>query len=155
MIGRKTQRNTEIDRRGFLRGALATSALLMATRAGGLASALRPERHFAPVKVSRDRIIREVVGLRPYRPEGFKVEAERIGEKLLVHNYGHGGAGITLSWGTASLAVDLLSEPGADPGPGVCAGPLVTATSRFSAVASTVSPLPVCCKDVFRTVPAL
>src|SRR5712671_8176337 len=117
MIGRKVQRNTEIDRRGFLRGALATSALLMATRAGGLASALRPERHFAPVKVSRDRIIREVVGLRPYRPEGFKVEAERIGEKLLIHNYGHGGAGITLSWGTASLAVDLLSEPGADRGP--------------------------------------
>src|SRR5258706_8156949 len=113
MIGRKVQRNTEIDRRGFLRGALATSALLMATRARGLASALRPERHFAPVKVSRDRIIREVVGLRPYRPEGFRVEAERIGEKLLVHNYGHGGAGITLSWGTASLAVDLLSEPGA------------------------------------------
>src|SRR6266481_622228 len=113
MIRRKVQRNTEIDRRGFLRGALATSALLMATRARGLASALRPERRFAPVKVSRDRIIREVVGLRPYRPEGFRVEAERIGEKLLVHNYGHGGAGITLSWGTASLAVDVLSEPGA------------------------------------------
>src|SRR5258706_3948139 len=110
MIGRKVQRNTEIDRRGFLRGALAASALLMATRAGGLASALRPERHFAPVKVSRDRIIREVVGLRPYRPEGFRVEAERIGEKLLVHNYGHGGAGITLSWGTASLAADLARD---------------------------------------------
>src|ERR1700704_319298 len=107
------QRFPEIDRRGFLRGALATSALLMATGSRGLASALNLDRHFAPVKVSRDRIIREVVGLRPYRPEGFKVDAERIGEKLLVHNYGHGGAGITLSWGTASLPVDLLSEPGA------------------------------------------
>ena len=117
MIRRAGQRTTEIDRRGFLRGALASSALLMAMRSRGLASALHPDRHFAPVKVSRDRIIREVVGLRPYRPEGFKVEAERIGEKLLVHNYGHGGAGITLSWGTASLAVDLLSEPGADRGP--------------------------------------
>src|SRR6266481_9555939 len=113
MIGSNVQGNTEIDRRGFLRGALATSALLMAARARGLASALHPDRHFAPVKVSRDRIIREVVGLRPYRPEGFRVEAERIGEKLLVHYYGHGGAGITLSWGTASLAVDLLTEPGA------------------------------------------
>jgi glycine/D-amino acid oxidase-like deaminating enzyme len=101
----------ETNRRGFLCGALATSALLLATRSRGLAVALNPVRHFAPVKVSRDRIIREVVGLRPYRPEGFKVEAERVGEKLLVHNYGHGGAGITLSWGTASLAVDLLSEP--------------------------------------------
>src|SRR6266853_1329733 len=107
------QTSTGVDRRGFLRGALATSALLMSGRSHGLAAAVRPERRFAPVKVSRDRIIREVVGLRPYRPEGFRVEAERIGEKLLVHNYGHGGAGITLSWGTASLAVDLLSEPGA------------------------------------------
>src|ERR1700704_6693253 len=104
------QRFPEIDRRGFLRGALATSALLMATGSRGLASALNPDRHFAPVKVSRDRIIREVVGLRPYRPEGFRVEAERLGEKLLIHNYGHGGAGVTLSWGTASLAMDLLSE---------------------------------------------
>jgi glycine/D-amino acid oxidase-like deaminating enzyme len=31
-----------------------------------------------------------------------------VGSKLLVHNYGHGGAGITLSWGTASQAVDLI-----------------------------------------------
>jgi D-amino-acid oxidase len=107
----------ETDRRGFLRGAVATSALLMTARAR--TAALSFERHFAPVKVSRDRIIREVVGLRPYRPGGFVVEAERLGEKLLVHNYGHGGAGITLSWGTASLAVDLLSEPGA-----VATGPL-------------------------------
>jgi len=102
-----------LNRRGFLRGALATSALLMATRSGSLAATLSPQRHFAPVKVARNRIIREVVGLRPYRPEGFVVSAERVGEKLLVHNYGHGGAGITLSWGTASLAVDLLSVPGA------------------------------------------
>src|SRR5712664_629829 len=102
-----------IDRRNFLRGALTTSALLMAARSSALAAGFNFERHFAPVKVARNRIIREVVGLRPYRPDGFKVEAERIGEKLLVHNYGHGGAGITLSWGTASLAVDLLSEPGA------------------------------------------
>ena len=105
----------ETDRRGFLRGALATSALLMATRSRAFALGLNSERHFAPVKVARERIIREVVGLRPYRPEGFKVEAERLGEKLLVHNYGHGGAGITLSWGTASLAVDVLSAPGAIP----------------------------------------
>src|ERR1700687_1337353 len=102
--------STEVDRRGFMRGALATSALLMSRRSRGLARALNLDRHFAPVKVARDRIIREVVGLRPYRPEGFKVEAERIGDKLLVHNYGHGGAGITLSWGTASLAVDLARD---------------------------------------------
>src|SRR3989442_14546639 len=109
--------SVETNRRDFLRGAVATSAVLLAARSRALA--LNPDRHFAPVKVSRDRIIREVVGLRPYRAEGFVVEAERVGNKLLIHNYGHGGAGITLSWGTASLAVDLArgTEPGADRGP--------------------------------------
>src|SRR5262249_48389586 len=37
----------------------------------------------------------------------FVVRAEKLGDTLVVHNYGHGGAGITLSWGTAKLAVDL------------------------------------------------
>ncbi len=99
----------DFNRRDFLRGAAATSALLLAARSRTLA-ALSPQRHFAPVRVSRDRIIREVVGLRPYRPEGFRVEAERVGEKLFIHNYGHGGAGITLSWGTASLAIDFARD---------------------------------------------
>lgn len=60
-----------------------------------------------PVRVSPEREIRTVVGLRPYRPSGFRVEAERIGDTLVVHNYGHGGSGITLSWGTSKLALDL------------------------------------------------
>ena len=99
--------DTFINRRNFLRGAAATGAALMAA---GAARAFNPKRHFAPVKVARDRIIREVVGLRPYRPGGFVVDAKRFGNKLLVHNYGHGGAGVTLSWGTASQAVDLLRD---------------------------------------------
>ena len=120
----------EIDRRSFLRAGLAASALVVAE------TALRPRslaiaapfpatfppsakaaypsvlehRSLAPVKVSRDRLIRSVVGLRPFRSEGFVVESEKLGEKLLVHNYGHGGAGVTLSWGTASLAVDLARD---------------------------------------------
>jgi len=69
------------------------------------------------VDVAWDRIIRTTVGLRPHRDAGFVVRADRLDEKTVIHNYGHGGAGITLSWGTASLAVDLLSEPGADRGP--------------------------------------
>ena len=60
----------------------------------------------APVHVSEDRVTRVVAGLRPYRPGGFVVRAERFGDKTLVHNYGHGGGGITLSWGTAELAID-------------------------------------------------
>lgn len=59
------------------------------------------------VNVSPDRIIRTVAALRPYRPQGFVVRAETLGDKRLVHNYGHGGAGITLSWGTSRLAADL------------------------------------------------
>src|SRR5215217_5195812 len=99
--------NTMIDRRDFLRGAAATSAALMAARS---AFAFDTKRNFASVKVARSRIIREVVGLRPYRPSGFVVDAQRFGSKLLVHNYGHGGGGVTLSWGTASLAVDMARD---------------------------------------------
>ncbi|MDQ3819664.1 MAG: FAD-binding oxidoreductase, partial [Acidobacteriota bacterium] len=81
----------------FLRGALAAGACLAAARTAQALALARLEggRRFAPVKVSRDRIIREVVGLRPYRDEGFVVGAERLGDKLLIHNYGHGGGGIT------------------------------------------------------------
>ncbi|MFN2577214.1 MAG: FAD-dependent oxidoreductase [Pyrinomonadaceae bacterium] len=101
----------ETNRRQFLRGAIAASTLIAAR---SQVVSLNFERRFAPVKVSRDRVIREVVGLRPYRDEGFVVDAERAGNKLIIHNYGHGGAGMTLSWGTASLAVDLLRDhPGA------------------------------------------
>ena len=58
-------------------------------------------------KVSAERVTRVLVGLRPYRPSGFVVRAEALGTKRVVHNYGHGGSGITMSWGTAQLAVDL------------------------------------------------
>lgn len=63
-----------------------------------------------PVHVAADREIRTVVGLRPYRPSGFVVRAEKFDDTLVVHNYGHGGGGITLSWGTARLALDLAIQ---------------------------------------------
>jgi glycine/D-amino acid oxidase-like deaminating enzyme len=46
------------------------------------------------------------VGLRPYRRNGFRVAVERFGDQIVVHNYGHGGGGVSLSWGTAYLAVE-------------------------------------------------
>jgi D-amino-acid oxidase len=63
--------------------------------------------HLPRVRVSADREIRTIVGLRPFRPSGFRVAKEMVGETAVVHNYGHGGGGITLSWGTSKLAVDI------------------------------------------------
>jgi D-amino-acid oxidase len=86
MVMMSRHRTLEINRRKFLHGALTAGTFAIATRATSLAL----QRRFAPVKVARNRIIREVVGLRPYRAPGFMVGGERIGRKLLVHNYGHG-----------------------------------------------------------------
>ena len=98
-----------VDRRSFLRTGLTAAGFVLVS--GGLRTLTQTTgRKFSPVRVSRDRIIREIVGLRPFRPEGYVVEAQRVGNKLLIHNYGHGGAGITLSWGTATQAVDLLKD---------------------------------------------
>lgn len=47
------------------------------------------------------------VGLRPGRVQ-LRLEAERQGNKLLIHNYGHGGSGVTLAWGCADDVLDLL-----------------------------------------------
>src|SRR5688500_4273011 len=59
------------------------------------------------VNTSWDRIIRTTIGLRPHRPSGFVLRAEKLDSKTLIHNFGHGGAGMSLSWGTASMATDL------------------------------------------------
>jgi len=48
------------------------------------------------------------VGLRPFRREDVRLEREPGGR--LVHNYGHGGAGISLSWGCARETVELVER---------------------------------------------
>jgi len=52
------------------------------------------------------------VCLRPFRAPGFRLAAEKLDDKVCVHNYGHGGAGITLSWGTAQLATEEVIKSG-------------------------------------------
>jgi glycine/D-amino acid oxidase-like deaminating enzyme len=103
-------------RRRLLRlgGAAASLALAgrCASRGAGSSAVSRPMPRLTPVDVDESRIIRRVVGLRPFRPSGFVVRAESLGDKLLVHNYGHGGAGVTLSWGTGELAADLVRDSG-------------------------------------------
>lgn len=96
-----------IVRTGLAGAALAVSGCA-ARRAP--ASALEHPRALSPrpfirPRIEPDQVIRTVVGLRPYRPSGFVVRAERMGEKVVIHNYGHGGGGITLSWGSSALAV--------------------------------------------------
>lgn len=98
-----------MQRRQVLKGlAVASASTLLSSCAKRLVRASLPQTSCLPrVNVSPDRIIRSICGLRPYRRSGFLVRAEPIGDTLLIHNYGHGGAGVTLSWGTAKLAVDL------------------------------------------------
>jgi glycine/D-amino acid oxidase-like deaminating enzyme len=101
-----------VDRRTVLRaGGLGLLGLAAGCgpRAGAVGR-IRPTRRLVPVDASWDRVIRTTVGLRPYRPSGFVLRAERIGAKLLVHNYGHGGSGMSLSWGTGQLAAELALE---------------------------------------------
>ncbi len=57
--------------------------------------------------MSLDRVTRTTVGLRPYRAGGFVVRAEGHDGKTIVHHFGHGGGGMSLSWGTALIASEL------------------------------------------------
>ncbi|MER7044941.1 FAD-dependent oxidoreductase [Streptomyces jumonjinensis] len=65
---------------------------------------IRPE-------IAGARILGHRVGLRPSRPAGVRIESERRPDGgLLVHNYGHGGAGVTVAWGCARAAAALVTE---------------------------------------------
>jgi glycine/D-amino acid oxidase-like deaminating enzyme len=51
-----------------------------------------------------------IAGVRPYRNSSYRLDAETIAGKFIVHNYGHGGAGITLSWGCAARVRDIVAQ---------------------------------------------
>jgi hypothetical protein len=59
----------------------------------------------APLRASTDRITQITVCTRPFRAQGPRLDVEQIGQKNLVHNYGHGGSGWSLSWGSSAIAV--------------------------------------------------
>ncbi len=84
-----------------------------------------------PVQVSRSRVVRTIVGLRPFRASGYVVRSERLGEKTVVHHYGHGGCGVTLSWGTAELAVAEVASAGARAAAVLGCGAVGLATARL------------------------
>jgi glycine/D-amino acid oxidase-like deaminating enzyme len=106
--------NCRVDRRTLIKqgglavlglgvGACAPKTALQTTPA----SPRRPPLVLPVVNAAWDRVIRTTIGLRPHRPGGFVLRAEKLDAKTVVHNYGHGGAGWSLSWGTAAMAVEL------------------------------------------------
>jgi len=69
-------------------------------------AALRPE-------IAGARVLAHRVGLRPAR-DVVRLERETLPDgRLLVHNYGHGGAGVTVAWGCAEEAAGLAGAPSA------------------------------------------
>jgi len=60
-------------------------------------------------ELDRTKIVGTAVGLRPSRHE-VRLEKESIDGRTIIHNYGHGGAGVTLSWGCADEIVRLLKN---------------------------------------------
>jgi D-amino-acid oxidase len=51
-----------------------------------------------------------VAGIRPYRQTTFRLEPQTVGTKFIVHNYGHGGAGITMCWGCAVEVREMVRQ---------------------------------------------
>jgi D-amino-acid oxidase len=61
-------------------------------------------------RISWERVIRTTVGLRPHRDSGFVLKAEKFDEKTVIHDYGFGGAGMSLAWGCGAIAAGMALE---------------------------------------------
>ncbi|PYI04515.1 Fcf1-domain-containing protein [Aspergillus sclerotiicarbonarius CBS 121057] len=69
---------------------------------------------FAEGSEGKFDVIRDIVGRRPAREGGMRIEAEKMsdGRGVIVHAYGAGGRGFELSWGVAEDVFDLMRENG-------------------------------------------
>jgi glycine/D-amino acid oxidase-like deaminating enzyme len=115
----------QLGRRKFLAGAGAAIGLAgitgcgtgaLSTRRGTAPPALQlapPTLQLAPLRARTDRITQITVCTRPFRAEGPRLDVEQLGQKVIVHNYGHGGSGWSLSWGSSSIAVQKAMATGA------------------------------------------
>ena len=103
-----------MSRRGLLQASLLGAGALAgcSTAPGGSSFEAAPQ--LVPIRARTDRIFDIAVCLRPFRPAGPRVDTERLGDTLVVHNYGHGGSGWSLSWGSSARAVRLAMQ--ASPG---------------------------------------
>ena len=52
--------------------------------------------------------------MQPFRAAGPRIGVEQVGRRRVVHNYGHGGGGWSLSWGSAREAVALALADGVE-----------------------------------------
>jgi D-amino-acid oxidase len=107
------------DRRRLLRGSMALGGLSLlggCATANGAPGVMASQNTdglpvydivppLAPVRAHADRLFDITVCLRPFRAAGPRLDTEEIGSTLVVHNYGHGGSGWSLSWGSSTLAV--------------------------------------------------
>lgn len=74
---------------------------------------LRPARapiNLAIPRINFERVIRTTVGLRPHRDSGFVLKPEKFDAKIVIHDYGFGGAGMSLAWGCGAMAADMALE---------------------------------------------
>ena len=105
-----------IGRRHFLKGASAVAALgaLDACRfvPGSSRANGQPMLQLSPLRASVDRITRITVCTRPFRAQGPRLDVEKLGTKTVVHNYGHGGSGWSLSWGAGAIATSSAMATG-------------------------------------------
>jgi len=99
-----------MSRRGLLQASLLGGGALAgcSTAPGGPSFEAGPP--LVPIRARTDRIFDIAVCLRPFRPAGPRVDTERLGDTLVVHNYGHGGSGWSLSWGSSARAVRLAMQ---------------------------------------------
>ena len=58
-----------------------------------------------PMRLTPDQLVDMKCCLRPLRAAGPNLGTEMVGDKLVIHNYGHGGSGWSLSWGSAEVVV--------------------------------------------------
>ncbi|HYL34689.1 MAG TPA: FAD-dependent oxidoreductase [Bryobacteraceae bacterium] len=105
-------------RRDFLEtAALTTMAGFLtgcAARRASIATPPLPRAalHLAVPRISWERVIRTTIGLRPHRDSGFVLKAEKFDAKTVIHDYGFGGAGMSLAWGCGAMAGDLALQHG-------------------------------------------
>jgi D-amino-acid oxidase len=116
--GMAVSMNTVSDRRRFLGQSAALGGLgLLAGCATPVARSAGPgflsAPTLAPIRAGPGRIMNITVCLRPFRATGPRLDAEMVGDKLVVHNYGHGGSGWSLCWGSGQIAVKTALAGGA------------------------------------------